>query len=289
MGGTVRDGSHGPFGLSPGVARAALSVAAGLAANLVGDLVRAAFPLACASCGADRPEPAGGRPQAVEAGARTGARTGALCDACDRLRADCGEAFCLTCAARGGEPRRCAARERPAPGHLMLRAGFVWNEPTRALVHALKFADAPELAAILAGEAWITPAFARTWHGRPRPDLIVPVPLHRVRRRERGYDQAALLARAFAGLSGAPDVAVLVRARPTRQQAKLGAQDRRANVAGAFRVVRPELVRGRRLALMDDVVTTGATLHAAAQVLAQAGARHVEGWCVAYEPSEGAV
>jgi ComF family protein len=226
--------------------------------------VRAALPLACAACRA--------RLEAPPDAARL-----PLCAACHGRLADCGPPFCLTCAGRGGEPRACVE-----PGHLRLRAAWTWCEPVRALVHAAKFGDAPEVCAALVAAAWDTPAFA----ARPRPDVLVPVPLHAVRRRERGYDQAALLAREFADRAGAPDAAALRRTRPTRQQARLGRAARRDNVAGAFAAVRPRLVEGRRVALVDDVVTTGATLEACLQALRHAGARSVEAWCLAYEPLE---
>jgi ComF family protein len=188
---------------------------------------------------------------------------------------DLGEAFCLDCARTGGSPRRCRDRT-----HLFLSGGFVWNEGVRALVHALKFGDAPELADPLVERAWTGTAFAH----RPRPDLVSPVPLHPVRRRERGYDQAAHLARAFARRAGAPCVNALARTRRTKQQARLGARARAENLAGAFRATDAALVRGRTVALVDDVATTGATLAAGAHALRSAGAQRVVAWTIAYEP-----
>jgi len=224
-------------------------------------LIEAAFPVACAACGA-----------------RVGEETRLpLCAGCRRALVDCGPAFCLDCARAGGSPRTCRRAD-----HRRLRAGFTWNEPLRAVVHGFKFGAAEDLAAPLADASWSGPAFA----DKPRPDLLVPVPLHPVRRRERGYDQALVLAAAFAERAGAPVVAALVRARATRQQARLPAAARRANVAGAFALRAPGVVRGRRVALVDDVVTTGATVDAASAVLAAAGARRIETWCVAYEPLE---
>ena len=228
---------------------------------LVRAVLEAALPVGCAACGAALEE----------------AHALSLCGACEAGLVDLGEPFCLDCARAGGAPRRCLARS-----HLRLAGGFVWNESIRAPIHALKFGDAPELADALVAHAWAGAGFS----ARPRPDLVVPVPLHPVRRRERGYDQAALLARAFAHHAGAPDVAALVRIRPTRQQARLDARARAGNLLGAFRVALPGWMRGRHVALVDDVATTGATLDAAAKALLDAGARRVEAWTIAYEPLE---
>ena len=224
-------------------------------------LVRAAFPVGCAACAA-----------MLSADAAL-----PLCAACDGALVDVGEPFCLDCARAGGEPRRCVRAT-----HLRLAAAFVFDEAVRTLVHAFKFGDAPELAPPLVARALRTPGFLHA----PRPDLVVPVPLHPVRRRERGYDQAARLARAFAVHAGAPEVTALVRIRATRQQARLGARERAANLAGAFRVTQPALVRGATVALVDDVATTGATLLSAALVLREAGARGVTAWTIAFEPLE---
>ncbi len=107
-------------------------------------------------------------------------------------------------------------------------------------------------------------------------DLILPVPLHSNRQRQRGFNQATLLAARLSRFSGirlgAKDC---VRVRDTRPQTGLRAAERRKNVAGAFDVPRPERVRARRLLLIDDVMTTGATANACAQALLGAGARGV--------------
>ena len=240
------------------------SVLAATVGSFARGLIEAAFPLACVACGAALA--GGGEGEALP-----------LCPACAGGLVDCGPGFCLACAQAQASPRACNR-----PDHRRLRAGFTWNEPLRAVVHAFKFGGAEELAFALAEAAWASPGYRDV----PRPDLIVPVPLHRLRRRERGYDQARVLALAFATRAGAPAVPVLSRTRATRQQARLPASARRANVAGAFVAPEPALVRGRRLALVDDVVTTGTTMTEAAQALLAAGARKVELWCVAYEPFE---
>jgi ComF family protein len=120
---------------------------------------------------------------------------------------------------------------------------------------------------------------------RRRPDLIahlrsfdalVPVPLHAARERERGYNQAALIAGEFGRWTGAPVLEnALRRIRPTGTQTKLGREERKGNLAGAFACPDPAAVAGRRLLLVDDVFTTGATVSACALALKAAGAAEV--------------
>ena len=224
-------------------------------------LIEAALPVGCAACGA-RLVTEGDLP---------------LCADCAAAAVEAGPAFCLSCARARRAPEACRR-----PDHARLRAGFTWNEPLRALVHPFKFGGAVELAVPLVAAVLDTAAFAAV----PRPDAIVPTPLHRVRRRERGYDQADALARAFAGRLDAPVLHGLERVRATRQQARLDAAARAGNVAGAFRAVPQAALAGRRVALVDDVVTTGATATAAMDALRAAGVRSVETWCLAYEPLE---
>jgi ComF family protein len=106
-------------------------------------------------------------------------------------------------------------------------------------------------------------------------DALVPVPMHRNRVAERGYNQSALLARRVANGTALPVSDALARIRETVQQTMLHADQRRANVASAFSVPTPRLVAGMRLLLIDDVLTTGATLSACADALAAAGATWV--------------
>ena len=109
-------------------------------------------------------------------------------------------------------------------------------------------------------------------------DVIVPVPLHRRRRRERGFNQAELIARVIARQTRLPLVPrLLTRAKPTeRHRAGLDARDRARSVAGAFRVPHPRAVIGMTILLVDDLFTTGSTLSAAARALLDAGAQHVK-------------
>ena len=107
-------------------------------------------------------------------------------------------------------------------------------------------------------------------------DALVPVPLHWRRLWSRRYNQSLLLARALGRRTGVPvDADSLLRRKPTPSQAGQSAGARRRNVAGAFFVARPESVRDRRLILIDDVLTTGATANACARQLKRAGAKTV--------------
>jgi ComF family protein len=156
------------------------------------------------------------------------------------------------------------------------------------VVLRVKFAGDERLGARL-GEL-----LAPTWNSLPQsaaiaPPLIIPVPLHPSRRRERGFNQSELLAaglvRALARQSGgaAPQVAkdCLRRKRATPPQTGLSVAARRENLRGAFEVVNPDDVRGREIVLVDDVMTTGATLSACARALKRAGAARVMGLTMA--------
>jgi ComF family protein len=108
-------------------------------------------------------------------------------------------------------------------------------------------------------------------------DVIIPVPLHVSRLRWRGFNQSQHLALSLASAAGIPlDSFILERVRPTRPQVQLNEAERRRNVARAFHVARPERVRGRRVLLIDDVYTTGATVDECSRVLLRNGCAHVD-------------
>jgi ComF family protein len=119
--------------------------------------------------------------------------------------------------------------------------------------------------------------------GAERPEAMVPVPLHRKRLRERGYDQAAELARVVGGRLRLPALtAACERVRYTLPQTELEAKARERNPRGAFRAMGD--LSGKHLVILDDVVTTGSTVAEVARVLRRAGAIRVDVWCLARTP-----
>ena len=165
------------------------------------------------------------------------------------------------------------------PGLSALHCGTTLTEPTRTLVHGLKYQGHRRNAATLVALAH--PALA---HLEFPPDtLLIPVPLHAARRRERGYNQSLLLARAWSPRLGLPVCEALLRTRSTGTQTKLDAHARRANLEGALR---PSKVfqAGRPCLLIDDVATTGSTLSACAAVLLKAGASDVQALTCVWAP-----
>jgi len=166
----------------------------------------------------------------------------------------------------------CAACLSRPPAFDRARAILAYDEHSRGAILALKHADRLDLVPDFA--RWL----ARTGQGLiSESDLVVPVPLHRRRLWQRRYNQSAELARRLAhDWTLAFDPFALVRSRPTRSQgAMVSAKARRRNVLGAFRVPDAGRVAGKRILLVDDVLTTGATAEACARALKRAGASKV--------------
>jgi ComF family protein len=164
-----------------------------------------------------------------------------------------------------------AALARP-PAYDRARAVAHFSGAMRTLIHQFKYADRHD-ARTLFGR-WLAEAGGELVAGA---DLLAPVPLALWRLLSRRFNQAAILARELSRLTGLPaDPHLLRRARATSSQVGLTHDQRRRNVAGAFRVPRRARLEGRRVLLLDDVITTGATAEACARALKRAGAVRVD-------------
>jgi ComF family protein len=226
--------------------------------NIAGGMLDLMFPPLCAACR----EPVSG--------------AGGFCAACwsglvfldDPACQCCGTPFPVD----PGAASLCAACLARPPSFSRARAILAYDEESRAAILALKHADRLELV----------PDFAR-WLGRVgRPlledcDMVLPVPLHASRLWLRRYNQSAELARRLAANWGkAYDPLALVRSRRTDSQGAMpSARARRRNVLSAFRAPFPERVKGRKVLLIDDVLTTGATAEACSRALRRAGAADI--------------
>lgn len=236
------------------------------------------FPPVCLVCGA------------IGHGARP-----SLCGACWRGIGRLAPPWCAICGrprwtfggptgpppADGAPPEVCGACRRHRPRFTYARAAALYDGVLREAVQALKFAGKTALAAPL-GDLLLDACAS----GLPvAPDVVVPVPLARSRERERGFNQAALLARRVARGLGLPlDARAARRVRATRAQSELSGSERRANVRGAFAARPGPRLVGRHVLLVDDVLTTGATASECARALLGAGALTVGALAVARVP-----
>jgi ComF family protein len=215
------------------------------------------------------------------------------------LRGGGGRDLCPGCAADLERNRICCPRcalplHTPAPlcGECLQReppfdaafAPFVYGHPLDLLVARLKFGHSLAAGRVLAG-LWLEAAGELPGV----PQLLIPVPLHRDRLRERGYNQALELARPLAHALRIPiDARILARKRATPAQTNLDAKTRRKNLRGAFEVddvaLKSVAASVAHVALIDDVMTTGATLRECARALKRAGFARVDVWALARAP-----
>ncbi len=172
-----------------------------------------------------------------------------------------------------GEGALCGGCIQEPPPYDMARSVLCYDDASRKLVTRFKFGDMLHPAEALA--SWMTRAGKECLQDA---DYIVPVPLHRLRLIKRRYNQAALLAKVIAKKSTVPLlVDAMQRTRHTTPQSGLSRRQRKINVRGAFSVtaLRLQQIQDKRIVLVDDVMTTGATLEACAKALKKAGAKEV--------------
>ena len=193
------------------------------------------------------------------------------------------DAACFACNAPAHVNERflCEACEKkifsaegfPSPAYLDgLVAGYFYTEALHSAMHRLKYSGQTYLAALFAPALKLPYAWEHA--------VLVPVPLHKKKEKERGYNQSELLAKALMKRSPMKlelQKGLLVRMRETEQQAGKNAKERAENMRGAF--LAKEEVKGKRIVLVDDVLTTGSTMLACAAALRVAGAKAVYGAC----------
>ncbi|MGD8498825.1 MAG: ComF family protein [Chromatiales bacterium] len=172
----------------------------------------------------------------------------------------------------------CGRCQRRPPRYDAITVPYVYADPTDWLIQRLKFqarlAHARLLGRLLARAVEASDA--------DRPECLIPVPLHSARLRERGFNQAAEIARHAGRVLGISlDTRSVRRSKPTEAQMGLSARGRRANVRGVFEVCGATRLAGRHVAVVDDVVTTGSTVEELARVLKRAGTARVDVWACA--------
>ncbi len=184
---------------------------------------------------------------------------------------------CPVCAIPTTTPDICGRCLKRAPRFDAVTAGFLYTFPVDRLIARLKFGNTLAVSKVLGRE--LCAALAQ----QPRPDFVLPMPLSETRLRERGFNQATEIARVLAAEMGIPlATGACERQRHTAPQMGLSLARRRANLRNAFHC--ETALKDAHIAVVDDVLTSGATLDELARTLKQAGARRVTGWIVARTP-----
>ncbi|MDI9779932.1 ComF family protein [Pseudomonas fluorescens] len=210
-----------------------------------------------------------------------------LCAACEQELPWLDE-YCLRCALPLPMAGLiCAQCSRRPPAFQQAIAPWHYGFPLDTLISRFKHNSQWPLGRLMA-ELLGLHMHHRYQEGLPRPDLLLPVPLARRRLRERGFNQAGMLGRWLSkALVIECDERLLLRTRETPAQQSLGARARRRNLRQAFALSSEAALKGRHVAVIDDVMTTGATAQAIAQLLHQAGARRIDVYCLARTAKPG--
>lgn len=184
--------------------------------------------------------------------------------------------MCVVCGipfAGAGDDHLCGSCSASPPRFDAARSALAYEGASRDLIHSFKYRNKTHLRRPL---ALLTMEILSEFIQSRRPDLIMPVPLHRKKVSSRGFNQAVLLGEILSQRLMIPlDRRNLRRIRWTEPQVNLAVHDRRTNVKGAFSIHEADLVNGRRVLLVDDVLTTGSTVEECGKVLKAAGAADV--------------
>ncbi|AGC69539.1 phosphoribosyltransferase [Thermoclostridium stercorarium subsp. stercorarium DSM 8532] len=164
-------------------------------------------------------------------------------------------------------------------------SAFEYEGNVREAIHRLKFGETPHNASVLVDLSFpFLESFLKneTFKSVMKYDIIIPTPLHPRRKRQRGYNQSELIASRLSYHMNVPALkGVLVKKINTPPQSRLGRGERLINLVGVFSVKKPGLVKGRRILLVDDIMTTGSTLEHCAKALKNAGAAYIDAYVVA--------
>ena len=223
--------------------------------NVLSGILNLLYPKRCACCGEILRE-----------------SEGRICPACRKKLRPITGPCCLKCGRPvEAEEEYCAECLRTPHFFRQGRSAFVYDDVWKKSIERFKYYGYREFGDFYS-EAMVRVCSAqiRAW----RPDMIIPVPLHRSKQRKRGFNQSWYLAERIGRLTGIPaDPTLVKKTRRTASQKKLNAAERRRNLAGAFQITGN--VRGMRILVVDDVYTTGSTMDAMAKTLLPAGAEEV--------------
>ncbi|MDP2828948.1 MAG: ComF family protein [Sulfuricellaceae bacterium] len=205
-----------------------------------------------------------------------GARASAfpLCTACHADLPWLTAPACPSCALPASEGNRCGHCLKMPPAFSSTRALFAYQFPMDALIHALKYRHRLHIASFLGRE------LAAEMTHETRPDLIIPMPLHPERLKTRGFNQALEIARQVSARTGVPlQISGIERIKDSPPQVGMSRKDRVKNLKGAFRTTLA--LEGKRIAIIDDVMTTGTSCHELSLALLKQGAQDIQVWVVA--------
>ena len=200
-----------------------------------------------------------------------------ICDNCRASLIPITNPICSICGlpfvSSSEQDHLCENCLRKNPWYDLARAPYFYSGIIMESIQRFKYKSGTYLAPFL-GE--LLSSFVREWIHNPKDIFIVPVPLHKRRLRERGFNQSLLLARILASdLGNQLDYLSLIRNRYTRAQTGLKKKERRKNVKGAFSIIHPDAIKDKKILLVDDVFTTGYTLNECARTLKKSGATTV--------------